>query len=85
MGLAALLSLPIFVFPLTHLHTRVISHTFLYTVKPLGSGHLRDQKKVSVSERCPLYGDLFKGNPYLGPEEVSTCPLYWVSASQRFH
>ena len=33
---------------------------FVYTVKPLNSGHLRILKNLSDIERCPLLGGNFK-------------------------
>ena len=60
------------------------------TVLPVYSGHLRDLKKVSAIDRCPLY----RGFLYLNDRDsagtdpdflsaIAKCPLYRVSAIDR--
>ena len=54
-------------------------------------GTLSEADTCGTRKRCPLLRSVrymatfLKESPYLGLEEVSACPLYRVSASQRFH
>ena len=72
-----------------HIHV-----TFISTVKPLNSGHLRVLKSLSVIKRCPLLrGGLIKiwdsTLCHIWDETFysvyKACPLFEVSAIGTFH
>ena len=57
-------------------------------MKPLNSGHLRVLKKLPVIKRCPLLGASLT-DCHIWDQTFSTlfrtCPLFGMSAIERFH